>query len=76
MHLVHFEDQNFQDEVEVVGGDECAVVEVEGSGENAPGASFVTAALVDFLTDLRIDLHFCFSSAAACRTSCPRWRSL
>ncbi len=55
-------------EVEVVGGDECAVVEVEGFGENVPGASFVTAALADFPTDLRIDLHFCFRSAAACRT--------
>ena len=71
-NCIYFEDQNFQDKVEVVGGDECAVVEVEGFGENAPGASFVTAALVDFLTDLRIDLHFCFRSAAACQTSLPR----
>jgi hypothetical protein len=64
--VVHFEDQSFQDEVEVVGGDECAVVEVEGLGKNAPGASFVTAALADFLMDLRINLHFCFNSVAAC----------
>ena len=65
-HLAHFEDQNFQDEVEVVGGEEGAVVEVEALGEKAPGASFVTAALADFLTDLHIDLHFCFNSVAAC----------
>jgi hypothetical protein len=64
--VVHFEDQNFQDEEEVVGGDESAVAEVEGFGEKAPGASLVTAALADFLTDLHINLHFALNSVAAC----------
>jgi len=35
-------------------------------GEKAPGASFVMVALVDFLTDFHIDLHFSFSSCEAC----------
>ncbi len=42
MHLVHFEGQNFQDEEDVVCGDEGAVAGLAGFGEQAPGASFVT----------------------------------
>jgi len=31
-------------------------------GEKAPGASFVTVALADFITDIPICLHCCFTS--------------
>jgi hypothetical protein len=56
------EGQNFQDEEDVVTGDEGVVAGAAGVGEKAPGASFVTAALADLCTDFHIVLHFSFSS--------------
>jgi hypothetical protein len=58
--------QNFQDEEDVVTGDEGAVAGAADVGKKAPGASFVTAALLDYLMDSRIDLHFSFSLCDAC----------
>jgi hypothetical protein len=63
---VHFEGQNFHDEEDVVLGDEGAVAGQAGFGEKALSASFVTAALADFLTDFLIVLHFCLISWVAC----------
>jgi hypothetical protein len=65
--LVHFEDQNFQYEEEVVACEEGSIAgEGADFGEKAPGTSLVTAAFTDFLMDLRIDLHFALNSLEAC----------
>ena len=65
---VYFEGQNVQEEEEEEEGPGEAGAEAGTScfGEKAPGASFVTVALADFLTDFFICLHFCFTSCAAC----------
>ncbi len=63
---VHFEDQNFQYEEEVVTCEEGSIAGGADFGEKAPGTSFLTAAFADFLTDLRIDLHFALNSLEAC----------
>ncbi len=55
-----------QDEEEVVGGDEGAVAGGVGFGEKAPGVNFVTVALAELRTDLRILLHFDLMCWAAC----------
>ena len=57
-NCIYFEGQNFQEEEEVVAGDEGAVAGGVCLGEKAPGASLVTVALADLRTDLRINLHF------------------
>jgi hypothetical protein len=56
----------FQDEEEVVAGDEGAVAGGVGLGEKAPGASLVTVALEELRTDLRIILHFDLICWATC----------
>jgi hypothetical protein len=54
--LVHFEGQNFQKEEKEVCGDKGVVAGLGCFGKKAPGASFVTAAFADFLTDFCIVL--------------------
>ena len=60
----------FQDEEDVVRGDEGAEAGGGCFGEKAPGASVVRTALADFLTDFLIALHFPFASCAASCMSC------
>jgi hypothetical protein len=62
---VHFEGQNVQEEEEEGRGEAGAEAGICCFGEKAPGASFVTVALADFLTDFFICLHFCLTSLAA-----------
>ena len=62
---VHFEGQNVQEEEDEGHGEAGAEAGVSCFGEKAPGASFVTVALADFLTDFFICLHFCLTSLAA-----------
>ncbi len=75
-NLIHFEDQKFQEEEEDGHGEEGVVAGAGYFGEKAPGASFVTAALADFLMNFCITLHFSFKSWGACWISCPRWSAL
>jgi hypothetical protein len=45
-------------------------------GENAPGASLVTASLSDFLKLLHFNLISCLTSFVACHISWPSWMVL
>jgi hypothetical protein len=66
MGPVHSEGQKFQDEEEVGQGEDGAETGGCCFCEKAPGASFFTAALADFLTDFLTALHFSLASWAAC----------
>ncbi len=66
MGPIHFEGQNVQEEEEEGHGEAGAEAGDCCFGEKAPGASFVTVAFADFLTDFLICLHFFLISWAAC----------
>ena len=62
----YFEGQNVQEEEDEGRGEAGEEAGGCSFGEKAPGASFVTVAFADFLTDFFICLHFCLTSFAAC----------